>query len=52
MGENAELLAYNNPQSTRITLTNWLIRHNVDYDDAMSNEELRQLYIRVECGQV
>ena len=52
MGENAELLVHNDAQSIHIALTSWLRNHNVKYDDNMNNEELRQLYIKAECGQL
>lgn len=51
MGENAELLSYPDDYSIRIKLCSWLNTHHIPYDDEMSNEELRQLYIDVECGK-
>ena len=51
MGENAELLSFTDDKSIRITLTSWLRHHNISYNDNMSNEELRQLYVDAECGR-
>lgn len=48
---NAELLSRPDPKSVRITLTSWLRFHNIKYDENMTNEELRQLYIAVETGK-
>lgn len=46
--ENAELWVY--PKMERIALIKWLIENNVEYDETSETEELRQLYIRKECG--
>ena len=51
MSENAELWSYPDEKSVRITLTSWLRWHEIQYDENMSNEELRQLYVDVECGR-
>lgn len=48
---NAELLSRTDPKSIRITLTSWLRWHDVSYDENMSIEELRQLYIDKETGR-
>ena len=52
MGENAELWSYPDEKSQRITLECWLQHHTIQYDSDMTNEELRQLYIDVECGRI
>ena len=52
MGENAELWSQPDEKSQRITLECWLQHHNIQYDSDMTNEELRQLYIDVECGRI
>lgn len=49
MSENAELWCYKGNERT--TLEDYLIRHDVKYDKDMTTEELRQLYIRKECGE-
>ena len=51
MGENAELYSYPDEASIRRTLINWLREHNIDFDATMKTEELRQLYIDIECGK-
>ena len=45
---NAELWVKSNMERT--ALTDWLIRHNVEFDETAETEELRQLYIKKECG--
>ena len=45
---NAELWA--KPNMERIALISWLKRHNVEFDELAETEELRQLYIKKECG--
>ena len=45
---NAELWVY--PKMERIALIKWLIENNVEFDETAETEELRQLYIRKECG--
>ena len=52
MSENAELWSWNDEKSQRTTLINWLKNHNVSYDNNMTLEELRQLYIRKETGKI
>lgn len=34
----------------KVVLKSWLREHGIKYNDDMSIEELRQLYIRKECG--
>ena len=51
MPENAELWSYPDEKSVRRTLTCWLREHDIPYNDKMTNEELRQLYVDVECGR-
>lgn len=45
---NAELWVKSNME--RIALISWLTRHNVKFDKTAQTEELRQLYIKKECG--
>lgn len=52
MCENAELWSWSDEKSQRRTLTNWLRDHNVEYDEDMTTEELRQLYIGKETGKI
>ena len=52
MSENAELWSRLDEKSQRITLTCWLREHNVKYDDNMTIEELRELYIGKETGRI
>ena len=52
MSENAELWSRLDEKSQRITLTCWLREHNVKYDDNMTIEELRELYIGKEIGRI
>ena len=51
MSENAELWSWPGYENERRTLKNWLRSHNISYSEEMNNEELRQLYIDVECGK-
>lgn len=53
MNENAELWARTDEESIRRTLKNYLERHFVEiYDeDEITIEELRELYIAIECGK-
>lgn len=53
MSENAELWARTDEESIRRTLKNYLERHFVEiYDeDEITIEELRELYIAIECGK-
>lgn len=53
MSENAELWARIDEESIRRTLKNYLERHFVEiYDeDQITIEELRELYIAIECGK-
>ena len=44
----AELWA--KPNMERTALISWLTRHNVEFDEKAETEELRQLYIKKECG--
>lgn len=46
MSENAEL--WSRIGNERMLLKNWLRIHNVEFDDEMDTEELRQLYISEE----
>ena len=50
MSENAELWSRPDEKSTRITLECYLKSHSIPFDDSMSTEELRQLYIKNETG--
>lgn len=52
MCENAELWSFPDEESQRRTLTNWLRDHNVEYNENMTIEELRQLYIGKETGKI
>ena len=52
MSENAELWCWPDEYSQYVTLTNWLKAHDVEYDENMSIEELRQLYIKKEIGEL
>lgn len=52
MGENAELWTRLDDNSIRSALCSWLIRHGVEFDEDMNIEELRQLYIKKECGRI
>ena len=45
---NAELWVKSNV--ARTALIDWLKRHNVEFNESAETEELRQLYIRKECG--
>lgn len=47
---NAELWCH--VGNERITLVNWLKENDVKYNDDMTTEELRQLYIKKECGEI
>ena len=38
------------PKMERITLIKWLIENDVEFNKTAGTEELRQLYIRKECG--
>ena len=49
---NAELLSYTDEESMRITLSSWLCYNDIDYDENMTTEELRQLYIDAETGKI
>ena len=51
MSDNAELWSLVGPENERRTLECWLREHNIPYSEEMDNEELRQLYIDVECGK-
>lgn len=51
MSENAELLSRPDEESMRIVLKDYLKRHPVAYEDGLETEELRQLYIDIECGK-
>ena len=51
MSENAELWSYPDEESQRRTLECWLRTHNITYDKSLSTEELRQLYVDIECGR-
>lgn len=48
VSNNAELSLRCDEQSIRIKLECWLRTHNVDYDEDMTTEDLRQLYIYTE----
>lgn len=48
VSDNAELWSRCDEQSIRIKLECWLRTHNVNYDEDMTTEELRQLYIYTE----
>lgn len=50
--ENAELYSLPDEASMRLTLKTWLILHNVNFTDEMTTEELRQLYIKKEIGEI
>ena len=52
MPENAELWSYPDEKSVRITLTSWLRWHKIKYNENMSNEELRPLYVNAECSKI
>ena len=52
MSENAELWSWPDEHSQKQTLKNWLRNHNVKFDDDMSIEELRDLYIKKEIGEI
>lgn len=52
MSENAELWCWPDEHSQYVTLTNWLKAHDVEYNENMSIEELRQLYIKKEIGEL
>lgn len=52
MSDNAELWSRPDEKSQRITLTCWLRDHNVEYNEDMTTEELRQLYIGKETGRI
>lgn len=45
---NAELWVKSNMERT--ALISWLTRHNVEFNKTAETEELRQLYIKKECG--
>lgn len=49
MSSNAELWC--RPGNERTTLLNWLREHNIIFDEDMETEELRQLYVDIECGK-
>lgn len=51
MCENAELWAYCDENSQRLKLYSWFKSHNIKYNENLSLEELRQLYIDIECGK-
>ena len=51
MSDNAELWSWPGYENERRTLECWLRDHNISYLEEMDNEELRQLYIDVECGK-
>lgn len=51
MGENAILLSRPDKKSMRLTLESWFKFHNLNYDENLSTEELRQLYVDIECGK-
>lgn len=50
MSENAELWSRPDEKSICITLECYLKSHSIPFDDYMSIEELRQLYIKNETG--
>ena len=50
MNENAELLSRPDEESIRIKLESWFNFHSINYDKSLTTEELRQLYIKIECG--
>lgn len=50
MFDNAILLSYLDEESKRRSLECWFKCHRIDYDKNLSTEELRQLYIKIECG--
>lgn len=50
--ENAELYSLPDEASMRLTLKAWLSRHKVKYREEMTTEELRQLYIKKEIGEI
>lgn len=50
MHENAELWSRPDEDSIRTTLINYFERHSIDYEEDFTIEELRQLYINIECG--
>lgn len=50
MSENAELWSRPDEKSIRITLECYLKSHSISFDEFMSIEELRQLYIKNETG--
>lgn len=52
MSENAELWCRPDEHSQRITLMNWLRTHDVKFDEDMSVEELRELYVKKEIGEL
>lgn len=47
---NSELWCYKGQE--RQTLINWLTKNKVKFEDSMTTEELRQLYIKKECGEI
>lgn len=52
MGENAELWTRLDDNSIKSALCSWLNRHDVEFNEDMNIEELRQLYIEKECGRI
>ena len=52
MSENAELWSRLDERSIRIILECYLKSHLIDFDDSLSIEDLRKLYIDIECGKV
>ena len=45
---NAELWSCKGQERSK--LISWLNIHNIDFDEEMETEELRQIYIKYECG--
>lgn len=50
MSKNAELWSRPDEKSIRRTLKDYLKRHSVNYEDNLTTEKLRKLYINAECG--
>lgn len=50
MSENAELWSRPDEESMRTILIDYFKRHSVTYEDSLTTEKLRQLYIDIECG--
>lgn len=49
---NAELWSRTSKFEVRLTLEDFLERNNISYSQDMKNEELRQLYVDYECGNL